>query len=300
MKMGKALRKVLGVSVMLAVPFTCQTSMLMAATTVTENTDNSDAWKENIGTITLGSNITYTGSGVSVSGNVVTITEGGDFTVTGTLSNGMIEINTEDKVKLRLSGASITNVNGPAICFTNAKKAFITLEEGTINYLKDGSSYDSSIAAKGALFSNDTLEIKGKGTLNVTGNYKHGIVSDDDIIIENGIINVTSNVKDGIHANDNITIEGGTLNITTNSDDGIGCEGDIIINNGDITISSADDGIHADADLTINGGNINITKCGEGIESKANMTINDGNISITGSDDCLNAATNITINGGKL
>ena len=299
MKMGKTLKKIFGVSVMLTVPLTCQMPTVLAATTAIES-DSEDAWKANTGTIILGETITYTGSGVSVSDNIITITEGGDFTVTGTLSDGMIVVNTEDKVKLRLNGVDITNSNGPAIYFQNAKKAFITLEEGTINSLKDGASYTSDLDVKGALFSNDTLEIKGKGTLNITGNYKHGIASDDDIIIENGVININAYAKDGIHANDNITIGGGTLNITTTVDDGIDCEGDIIINDGDITISSADDAIHADADLTVNGGNINVTKCGEGIESKANMTINDGIITITGSDDCLNATSNITINGGQI
>lgn len=152
---------------------------------------------------------------------MVTITEGGDWEVTGSCDNSMIYINTgeekdvNDKVKLRLNGMSLTNTSGPAIYFDRCKKAFITIEDGTTNTVSDGTAYSESNAeAKGAIHSDDTLEIKGKGTLNVNGNYKHGINSDDDIIIENGVINITS-VKDGLHANDDITLSGKNIKLTT-------------------------------------------------------------------------------------
>jgi len=80
---------------------------------------------------------------------------------------GMIYIKTKERVKLRLSGVNIKNNNGPAIYFDDADKAFITITEDTVNYLEDGTSY-SDKDAKAALFSNDTLEIKGKGVLTAT------------------------------------------------------------------------------------------------------------------------------------
>lgn len=251
---------------------------------------------ENTGMIALGSTITYTGTGVSASGSKVSITAGGDFTVTGTLTDGMISVDTKEKVKLRLSGVNITNSNGPAIFFVNAKKAFITLTEGTVNYLTDGSKY--TVEAKAALFSNDTLEIKGSGTLNVTGNYKHGIASDDDIIIENGTI-VSKSATDGIHANNNITVYGGNITLDSASD-GMDSEGDIIINGGAFSIAAGDDGIHADTELNMNSGTIDVTKSYEGLESKTALTVNGGNIRINASDDALNASSNIIINNGTI
>lgn len=255
-----------------------------------------DAWKNNVGTINLGNTITWSGRGVAVSGSTVNITAGGDFTVTGTLTNGMVYVNTTEKVKLRLSGTSITNSNGPAIYFYNADKAYITLVEGTSNYLVDAKTY-SDEDAKGTLFSNDDLEIKGAGTIYVTGNYKHGIVGDDDITIENGNIIIKSALSDGIHANDTITIDGGNINITASAD-GIDTDGDILIDDGSITINAVDDGIHSELDMTINGGTINITKAYEGIESKAIMTVNNGTINMVVSEDGLCAGTQIIINGG--
>jgi len=55
----------------------------------------------------LGDTIKVSGEGISVNGSVVTITAGGDHLVTGTLNNGMIFVNTTERVKLRLSGVNI-------------------------------------------------------------------------------------------------------------------------------------------------------------------------------------------------
>jgi len=256
-----------------------------------------ETWKLNTGTINLGTTITYSGTGISVSGTTVTITAGGDHTVSGTLTDGMIFVNTTERVKLRLSGVNITNKSGPAIFISNADKAFITLVENTVNYLTDGTTY--SVEAKGALFSNDTLEIKGNGTLHVTGNYKHGIACDDDIIIENGIIIIDKAVKDGIHVNNNLTVNGGNITITASSD-GIESEGDIVVNAGTLTISAGDDGLVAATDVTTNGGTINILTAAEGLESKGDIIINAGDITVAAKDDGLNATGNITVNGGNL
>ena len=262
--------------------------------TPTTSVNPSDAWELNKGTITLGSSISYTGTGISVSGSTVKITAGGDHTVTGTLSNGMILVDTTERVKLRLSNASITNSTGPAIYAKNADKLFITLDKGTTNTLADGQSY-SDQTLKAALFSNDDLEIKGSGTLNITGNFKHAICSDDDINIENGIINVKSAKKDGIHANGSIDITGGTLDITATVDaiQNEDQEG-ITIDDGKLTLSAGDQAIRSKTGkkvaggITINGGTINITKSREGISAEL-ITINGGTTSIIASDDCTNA-----------
>ena len=220
-------------------------------------------YSENTGTINLDA-MKVSGNGISVSDKVITITEGGDFTVTGTADDAMIQVNAEDKVKLRLSGMSLTNTDGPAIFFENAEKAFITITENTENYLADGAEY--CVDAKAALFSNDDLEIKGKGTLTITGNYKHGIASDDDIKIENGTINITANVQDGVHANDDIKITGG-----------------------DITVSAVKQGFQAEENFIISDGKITVTKSTEGVESGGSITIDGGELDITASDDGLNS-----------
>ncbi|GAE90048.1 carbohydrate-binding domain-containing protein [Acetivibrio straminisolvens] len=265
--------------------------------TPTPTAVDEEAWKNNTGTIELGDTIKVSGEGISVNGSVVTITAGGDHMVTGTLNNGMIYVDTTDRVKLRLSGVNIKNPNGPAIYFYNVDKGFITIEKGTVNYLSDGATYTDK-EAKAALFSNDDLELKGKGTLYVTGNYKHGIASDDDLIIENGDIYVTA-VTDGLHANSGIKIKGGNITVTAKSD-AIESEKDFKMTDGTLTLTADDDAIHAEQDLVIDGGEINILKCYEGIESKTTITINGGKINLNSSEDGLNASNCIYINGGEL
>lgn len=303
-----------------------------------------DEWKENTGAIVLSdSGITVTGTGAYVDGNTVIITEGGDWEVTGSCSDGMIYVNTgeekdvNDKVKLRLNGMNLTDPDGPAIYFDRCKKAFITIESGTTNTVSDGASYTKTIEehiidgaaysidasqAKGAIHTDDTLEIKGKGTLNVSGNYKHGIATDDDILIENGVIRITS-VKDGIHANDDITLNGKNIEITidtqsdgldsegtlhlelvkslsvTGSGKGIKAESDLYVNSGVYIIVSGDDSIHCNGNVTVGNGEFTITSGDDGIHADTTLTIENGTINITKSYEGLEA-NDVIINGGVI
>lgn len=257
---------------------------------------NDEEWKNNTGTIELGSTITVSGKGISVNGSVVNITAGGDHVVTGTLTNGMIYINTEERVKLRLSGVNITNPNGPAIYFENVDKGFITISKGTVNYLTDGSSY-SDEEATATLFSKDDLEIKGSGTLYIKGNYKHGINSNDDLIIEEGDIFIEA-VTDGIHTNEKVEIKEGNINITANSD-GIDAGEKVIIEAGTLNINAVGDGIKSAEDMTITGGTFDITAGSDGLDSKMNLVIEDGNFDIKAAKDGLKAGGDIIVNGGN-
>ena len=288
--------------------------------TITTPDDSSDdTWKENTGTINLDT-MSVDGDGVSVDGNTITISKGGDFTVTGTLADGQIAVNAldengdKDKVKLRLSGASITNSSGPAISITAADELLITLTDGTENSLTDSETYsDESI--DGCIYSKDDIEIKGSGSLNINANHGHGIKSNDSLEIGNGSININSK-NDGLHANETILISGGTLNI-----DAVG------------------DGIQAEEILNITGGDINVKTTGyvepsntntmrgmrfepspspaasdnaseiedtadtassKGIKADWMMTISGGNINIDSTDHSVHCADEINFNGGTV
>ena len=99
--------------------------------------------------------------------------------------------------------------------------------DGTVSALSDNAS---GTAFDGAIFSNDTVKLKGTGTLNITTSKAHGISSDDDIIIDDGNITINSG-KSGIVAHDDITINGGNINITGKTN-GIKSKGTININGG--------------------------------------------------------------------
>lgn len=287
-----------------------------------------DSWKENTGEIDL-SEMTVSGDGAEVSDGKITITKGGDFTVTGTLDGGSIVVSTDGRVKLRLEGASITAYGEPCIFIENADKAYITAADGTENALKAVNSEN------GAVYAKDNLEIKGKGALSVTSDASHAIKASDNLTVENG--NITINAAgDGIHVNDTFKMTGGSLDITAagdgidsesitdisggeikikttatpddngefeNSSKGIKAEWLLCVSGGDIEINSASHGIHCQDEIQIDGGSITVASDYEkGISAHGNVTVNgdDTVINITKSTEGIESKNILTVNGGTI
>lgn len=252
--------------------------------------------------ITLtGSSAETDGSGVTVSGGTITITEEGTYLISGTLEDGQIVVEADDaaKVQIVLDGVSITNDDSACILILSADKVFITLAEGSENTLSDtGATYtqqSSDYTVDGVIFSREDLTINGTGSLTVNAGYQHGIVGKDDLKLVSASITVQAAGK-GIAANDSIRIASGSYTVdsaddalhTSNSDeDG---KGYIYIADGTFDLSTGDDGIHAATDLIIDGGSILIDQSYEALEGLT-ITINSGEIDVTASDDAMNASS---------
>ncbi len=264
-------------------------------------------------TVTFSSDgMTIDGSGCTNEDGVLYITEGGAYTLTGASENASILINTDENVKLILNGVELKSAKGPVIYGQQVKNLYIETAAGTTNSIEDASEYETDSEGndigKAAISCNDDLIFLGEGTLNVTGNYKHGIACDDKLYIESGTINVVSNVKDGIRANDLLSIDGGTITVTS-VNEGIESKGLLFINGGDITVNAVDDGINAAGYIEINDGKVTVTSsendaidCNAGFDGC--ITINGGEVNATGAQipegalDADNAA--VIINGGKV
>lgn len=216
-------------------------------------------------------------SGVSISGNIITITKEGTYVLSGALSEGQIVVDADSaKVQLVLDNADITCASSAAIYVKNADKAFITLAEGSENILMNTAEYeaidDNNIDA--VIFSKDDLTLNGKGTLTINSEYGHGIVSKDDLKLVGGTCNITAKTH-ALSGKDSVRIAAGTYNLTSGKD-GIHAEnadddekGFVYIASGDFTIESTGDGIDAsyvvqiddgDFDITAGGGSENATK----------------------------------------
>ena len=224
--------------------------------------------------------------------SVVNITAAGEYTLSGTLTNGQVVVNVgdEEEVQLYLNNAEITNDSGSAILVENAEKVVITLNAGTDNSVTDGTNYtglDEDGEPDAAIFAHDDLTINGSGSLTIQANYSDGIESRDDLKITGGNISVTA-VDNGLFGNNSLEIETAAAVITAGGDT-IHSDGDIIIESGTLTLSSGDDGMHADGTLTINDGTIDTQESYEGLEA-TDVIINGGTIDIVASDDGINGA----------
>lgn len=261
------------------------------------------------------------GNGVNISGNTVTITKDGTYLVKGTLDEGKIRVEASDtdKIQLVLDGADIHCETSAAIYIKQADKVFLTLAEGSFNTLSGGETYVDSDenTVDGVVFSKDDLTINGSGSLTVDANYKHGIVSKDDLAVTGGklVIDAVSHcmtgkdcvkILDGTFALTgqgkgiksenteettlgNIYVAGGNFEIDT-EDDAVHAGGSILVDGGTFTIHTGDDAFHADMDAVVNGGMLSVVSCYEGLEGHR-VVINGGEISVTASDDGINAAS---------
>lgn len=263
---------------------------------ITSDSDDDDSWKENTGTINL-TNLSYTGKGIEITDNQISITAGGDFTLTGTLADGNITISTDEKVKLRLSGVSVTSKEAPCIFIENADKAYITITENTENTFVAENSED------GAVYSKDNLEIKGNGTLNIISAVGHGIKASDNLTIANGNITIDA-AADGIHVNDTFKMSGGSLDITAVGD-GIDSESIVNISDGTINIKTTAVPVKSEttADSTERGmreENTEVTfeKSSKGINAEWMMCISGGEITVNSASHTIHCQDEIQINGG--
>lgn len=251
---------------------------------------------------------------VTVSGAHVSINQSADvsdstcgeitYSLAGTSTNGSFTQSGSYKTTLELRGLTLTNPGGAAIDIQNGKRIAISAKNGTENNLIDGPG-----SQKAALYCKGHLELKGKGTLNVTGNYAHAIAAKEYIEMKNLTLNVNGSVKDGVNCTQYFRMESGTLTISNPGDDGIQVDykdnegsrededtGSITIIDGSITINditaTAAKAIKCEGDFVMSGGQITAKTSAPGTWDSAKLK--------TKASACLGVDGGVVINGGSL
>ena len=254
----------------------------------------------------------------------VTITDGGVYVLTGTLTDGRVLVNAPGAdVTLVLRDADITCTDSSALYIYKAASVLVYLPDGTASTLTDGSSYDYSDSFSSAddeepnacLYSKSDLVIAGGGTLTVTGNANNGITGKDTLKIEGAAVNVTA-ANHGINGKDclvlkqadvTVTSGGDALRATNDSDSALGC---ILIGASVLTLTAGEDGIQAETTLTLFDTTGTITSGGgssasladdtsaKGIKSGTDITVRSGSYTLDCADDGVHANGNVTISGG--
>ncbi|HPR33803.1 MAG TPA: carbohydrate-binding domain-containing protein, partial [Prolixibacteraceae bacterium] len=175
----------------------------------------------------------FEGVSVTVKGAEVCVTSASDikdiaYRLSGKTSDGAFKIYSEKRFHLYLNGLDLTHNDGPAINIQSKKTASVTLVDGTVNFLADGTSYaQSAIDSEGAyedqkatFFSEGSLVFDGNGQLILSGKGadQHGIGCDETIEIRSGNFAVQRATKDGIHAKEGISIYDGIISIVASGD----------------------------------------------------------------------------------
>ena len=219
-----------------------------------------------------GDEVQINGEGVQWENQILYIKTAGTYVISGELLDGQILVDAEeeDEVQIVLNGAEIHCEDQAAIYAKQCRYLILTLAEGSKNKISDGETYvfeDGEDEPDSVIFSKDDLIINGTGELEAEGNYAHGIVSKDDLILVSGTIHVTS-VKDGVKGKDSVTAENPNITIISGEDgicsnnDSDSEKGTIVLKDGTYTITAEEDGIQAETALEILGGTYEITTGG--------------------------------------
>jgi len=270
---------------------------------------------------------------VTVEEKSATITCPGAYYVSGESSDFQVVVNTpgtenEGNTGIYLNNATLKSSNSP-ILVKNADKAVLHLVKGTTNVVEDGNGNHlfetingKQDTAKAAIYSKDDLNIKGAGKLIVTGNFKNGIQSSNDLKIKNGDITVVA-ADNGIKGKGSLQVSGGTLNVTAKSGDGLEsdeCEevngecknfvegkGVVELLGGNITIKAGDDGISAayvisvgDSTAQTDALTINIESTDRSMTASKYAYMNGGDVTINSKDKGIHADSALYLRGSTI
>lgn len=291
-------------------------SMTIDNTAVTDNSIGV-AYDGSSALVTVAGNVAqYVTS--TVSGAHVSIAQSDDvaeeitYTLSGTSTDGEFYMSGSYKTTVELNGLTLTNAtpvySGAAVHIQNGKRIKMKVVTGTTNTLVDAAGGSQ----KGCLYIKGHAEFAQKGTLNITGNVKHGIKTGEYITLKNATINVLSAVGDGINCEQFFQMTSGAINIQGVGDDGIQCDvedtatgettdhededsGNVYIEDGTLTVNVTADaakGVKCEGDMRISGGNITVKTSGGGVWDSTKLK--------TKASACLGSDGAMTISGGTL
>ena len=230
-------------------------------------------------------NISIDGTGATSDGNIVTITSGGQYEISGTLLEGQIQINTKnesDKVELVLAGVELSNGKECAIYEKQAGQVTITLAKDSDNVISSGEESMYEKALEEAKESNSIVEnSETTESENATANPEETPSSEGTEIAQE----VATTTKAAIYAKDALTVSGeGNLKVNGYLNNGIQSKKDLEILSGTITVTASNDGIKSGANLEVSDGTVTTTTVGDGIDASENMTVSNGIFTIKTGD----------------
>ena len=215
--------------------------------------------------------------GFSVNGTTLTIKESGTYTVTGSCSEGNIEIAKGISVTLYMCDFYLkSELTAPVVVKKGSSLLLLVQGDCTLISAENPENENSSDEEIADAFEGAAIKVKSASNLTVSGS---GTLNIDASSCKNGI-------KGG--ATSGINVNGAHLNVNA-ANTGIACDGTLTVNAGNIDIVSSGDGMKSDPDaddtesagaICINGGSIDINAQGDGISAARDLNITNGIINI--------------------
>lgn len=227
--------------------------------------------------------------------NQVKITESGTYVISGTCSDGNIQVKKGTTgVVLILEDLDLTSTIGATVSVNKESEVQIVVSGSvTLTDAENPANEESQDAEVADAYDGAALKVKAGATVYLTGD---------------GTLTVNGEAKNGIKVGDTeaslvMAGENLTVNITA-ANDGINAGYDLSILSGTVNVSAADDAIHADRILTLGsdgaeGPTITISGSSEGLEGTV-VNIFSGNVEVTSKDDAINAANKDSLYDSEL
>ena len=184
------------------------------------------------------------------------ITQPGCHVLSGEM-NGTVRIDVEDQiVHVVLNGVTVDSAYGPALEVVSAGKVFLTLQEGSENFLSDAAVYPDTRDPDACIYSACDMTINGSGDLHVYGYYKDAVHSKDVLKILGGNLFVQSK-RNGLRGNDGVVVNCNSLDVQSEKNgiqstkSGSDSKGNIEIYGSTCSVIGGDYAIACEADLYI-------------------------------------------------
>ena len=269
--------------------------------------------------------------GVRISEGSILITEPGLYLLSGSMAGTVvIDADSDADVNLILDNAAIQNDTGAAIYVRSAKRAAVTLKDGSDNILENSGEFqaDGTTKVDGVIFSKSDLYILGSGSLSIASASGCGIVSKDSLIITGGSISIDSQ-KAGLEAKDEMLLSDSSFHIDSlangiKTDSDTSDLGNLYIKNSEFAITSASNAIKTSGYAVISGGSFYLKTGGgcpvltpvtsdhdpdlddtaavsaKGFSADGIIAILDGYFDLDCADDGIHSETGVLIENGTL
>lgn len=192
-----------------------QTAIRFYTIAESESFSQYDETFDNECTVELGETISIRGNGAWFENGNLSVTEGGVYNISGSLSGGMVYVESDEPVRLVLKGFSADNPSGSAVL---CKKGRLSIEAAD-----NSENVISAANSEAAVYTDGKLEFCGAGKLTVKNTDGGGIYSGEELIISDCALSVYSGTtaicsKNKIAVNDGIVfINADNFGIRTDS-----------------------------------------------------------------------------------